>query len=106
MTRSDAHTLELEFRGGILGEPLLELYRARSLPLSVGTRIDLVGLSIEVLAQTEDGRVSAARFRFAQPLEDPRYRFVLWQGDRYVPFAPPAPGASVDVAAAHLRFGL
>jgi hypothetical protein len=106
VTRSDARTLELRYHGGILGSPLLELYRARSLALPIGTRIELLGLSIEVTQLTADGRVSAARFVFAHPLEDPRYRWIRWQGDRYVPFAPPPQGATVALPPARIRLGL
>ena len=106
VTRSDARTLELRYHGGILGSPLLELYRARSLALPIGTRVELAGLHIEVTQLTADGRVSAARFVFAHPLEDPRYRWIRWQGDRYVPFAPPPLGATVALPPARIRLGL
>ena len=105
ITRSDAQTLDVSYRGGILGSPLLELYRARTLPLALGTRVDLKGLSVEVTQVTRDGRVSAARFRFEHALEDERYRWVRWQDDRYVPFAPPPPGATVALPRADLRLG-
>jgi hypothetical protein len=106
VTRRDARTLELRYHGGILASPLLELYRARSLPLPIGTRIELDGLRIEVTQLTADGRVSAARFVFAHPLEDPRYRWIRWQEDRYVPFAPPPQGATVALSPARIRLGL
>jgi hypothetical protein len=105
VTRSDERTLELRFHGGILGSPLLELYRARTLPMPVGTRVELEGMSVEVTQTTADGRVSAARFSFAHPLEDERYRWIVWRGDRYVPFAPPPPGSAVAVPPADLRLG-
>ena len=41
ITRPDARTLDVAFEGGLLASPLLELYRARDLPMPVGTRVDL-----------------------------------------------------------------
>jgi hypothetical protein len=106
VARSDPRTLELTFEGGLLATPLLELYRARSLTLPVGSRVELHGLSIEVTSVTREGLVEKARFRFEHALEDARYRFVSWNGERFAPFAPPEPGRSVPVAPARLRFGL
>jgi hypothetical protein len=106
VTRSDERTLELRYHGGILGSPLLELYRARSLALPIGTRVQLSDLHIEVTQLTADGRGAAARFVFAHPLEDPRYRWLHWRDGRYVPFAPPPTGATVALPPARIGLGL
>ncbi|HEX7480121.1 MAG TPA: hypothetical protein VF331_20145 [Polyangiales bacterium] len=90
--RTDERTLELDYDGGILQTPFTELYRDRRLPMRVGERIELEGLSIEVLQLTSDGRPSSARFRFTQPLDAPSFRFYAWIDGRFVPFTPPPVG--------------
>jgi hypothetical protein len=104
--RPDAHTLDLTFTGGLLGAPLMELYRARQLTLPPGSRVNLEGMRIEVRALTEDGRIVAARFRFDAPLDDPRYCFLFWDGRGYRRFGPPAVGQRAELPAARLRLGL
>jgi hypothetical protein len=105
ITRSDARTLDVQYHGGILRSPLLELYRARSLPLPVGTKVELSDMTVEVTERTPDGRAAAARFTFRTPLDDPRYRWLAWSNGRYAPFTPPPIGASVQLPAAQLRLG-
>jgi hypothetical protein len=104
--RRDAHTLALGFEGGLLGSPLLELYRARELVMPRGSRVRLEGLAIEVEQLTADGRIAAARFRFDAPLEDPRFCFLYWDGDDYRRFELPLVGQVVELAPAELRLGL
>jgi hypothetical protein len=106
VTREDLHTLHLRFEGGLLAEPLLELYRAAEDTLPVGSRVALDGLSIEVTGHTPDGRIASARFVFDAVLEDPRFAFVAWNGERFAPYRPPANGATDRVPAAHMRLGL
>jgi hypothetical protein len=50
--------------------------------------------------------VSAARFRFRRPLDDPRRLWLAWDGARYAPRALPATGQRLQVPGAALRFGL
>jgi hypothetical protein len=103
--RTGARSLDVHYDGGILSSPLLELYRARDLPMPVGTKVELSDLSIEVTEQTPDGRPAAARFTFTTPLDDPGYRWLAWSGGHYVPFTPPALGRSVQLPAATLNLG-
>ncbi|MBK7583278.1 MAG: hypothetical protein IPI67_24180, partial [Myxococcales bacterium] len=53
----------------------------------------------EVRDATSDGRPRIVRVRFAEPLEDPRYRWVAWQGKSFATFTPPAVGDSVSLPA-------
>jgi hypothetical protein len=106
LTRRDAQTLDVRFVGGLLREPLLELYSAADHPPPIGHVVQLAGLGIELTQLTPDGRMLAARFRFDRPLEDPMLRFVRWQGERFVPWVPPPAGRTVHVAPAELRLGL
>jgi hypothetical protein len=76
------------------------LFRGSGYPLAVGQRVDLAGLSVEVLSLTEDGRPLAVRATFNQPLDDESLLWLAWDWgvSRYVPFELPAPGMSVRIA--------
>ena len=104
--RTDARTLELDYEGGILSLPFLELYRDRHIPMQVGQRIELQGLRIEVLATTPDGRVSKARFAFDTDLDAPSFRFYYWRDGGFVPFVPPPVGGQTVMPRASLALGL
>lgn len=104
VTRSDDRTMEVEYAGGILASPLLELYRARDRAMPAGTRVQLDGLTIEVVATTADGRPTRARFAFDTSLDDPRLRWMAWSGRGYTPFAVPRVGERVPVAPARIPF--
>ena len=54
--RTAANTLELEYAEGILSSPFMELYRDRRIAMTVGQRIELEGMTIEVRELTSDGR--------------------------------------------------
>ena len=74
------------------------LFRSGAFPMTQGQRIELTGMSAEVLTLTDDGRPSEARVRFARPLEDPSLSWLQWdwgKGD-YVPFVPAAIGQTVQ----------
>lgn len=106
VARSDARTLELDYEGGILSTPFLELYRDRRLAMTPGERVELTGLQIEVLEVTADGRVRRARFRFDSPLDAPSFRFYAWQNGRFERYAPPAVGAQHVLPAADFELAL
>ena len=104
--RLDDRTLGLRFEGGLMREPLLQLYRDPTRPLPVGTRIELRGLSIEVTENMADGHLLAAHFRFDRPLEDPVLQFVHWDGEGFAPYQPPRLGQRDRLAPARLELGL
>jgi hypothetical protein len=104
--RSDAYTLVLDYQGGILGTPFMELYRDRRIAMTPGQRVELEGLTIEVLAVTRDGRASRARFRFDTPLDAPSFRFYAWQDGRFERFVPPPVGMRRVLPGAHFELGL
>ncbi len=103
--RIDRRTLELRYEGGLLREPLLELYRSQRNPLRLGERIELEGLTIEVTALTDDGHVAAVRCAFDQDLDAPQLRFLAWDGHRLAPFAVPHVGAGARLPPARVSFG-
>jgi hypothetical protein len=89
--RPDAHTLVLQPVGGYLGDPFTANARGRAHPLAAGERVALAGWSVEIVGVAK-GRPTVVRVRFDVPLDDPTLRWVVWQGDRFVPFAVPAVG--------------
>ena len=105
-TRIDARTLEFEYREGILSSPFMELYRDRRIPMRRGERIDLEGLSIEVLDLTADGRAQRVRFGFDTVLEAPTFRFFYWVRGHFEKFVPPQIGGSQELPPAVLDFGM
>lgn len=97
--REDANTIILRPEAGYFTTPWADIFRLpASDPIAVGDRFSLDGLDIEVLNATPEGAPTEVRFRFDVPLEDPSLRLVSWQDGTYVPFIPPAPGASVEVS--------
>ncbi len=106
VTRTDARTLELDYEGGILGTPFLELYRDRRLRMAPGERVSLQGLQIEVLAVTSDGRARRARFSFDRSLDAPSFVFYAWLDGGFERLSPPAVGTRRTLPAAQLPFAL
>jgi hypothetical protein len=104
--RTDPSTLELDYAGGILSLPFLELYRDRHIPMHVGDRVDLEGLKIEVLDTMPDGRVNKARFAFDTPLDAPSFKFYYWLDGGFQPFTPPAVGEQQVMPVASIALGL
>lgn len=95
--RLDAHTLVLQPVGGYFGDPFTANARGRAHPFVVGARVALAGWSVEIAGVAHD-RPTVVRVRFDVPLDDASLRWVVWQGDRFVPFAVPAVGRSVAIA--------
>ena len=81
---------------------LLTLYRDPRLPITVGERVVLDGVTIEMTEVTADGRLAAARFDFDRPLESPELQFVYWNATAYAPFRLPAIERSRQLPAAEL----
>jgi hypothetical protein len=68
-----------------------------SQPLREGDEVRLNGLAIRVLKSTPEGRPTEVRFDFDVTLEDASLYFVTWQNGAYLPFEPPAVGATQQV---------
>ena len=68
-------------------------------PLSVGQRIHLPRMSVEVLAVDGKGFPVEAAFEFDVPLEDRSLRWLFWDWDdrHYKPFVVPAVGGTVEL---------
>lgn len=102
VTRIDEHTIEISTERGYGGARLYEIFWERGAQRPIGHRVDLGDVQVEVVDATPDGRHRAVRFRFVEPLDSPRWRWVAWVGDGYVAFEPPAVGASTTLPAIDL----
>jgi hypothetical protein len=103
--RVDPQTLEVTFPDGLLSNRELRPDRSRYLPMAPGTRVELEGYRVEVLADAPNAGPTRARFTFAKPLEDPSLAFYRWDERKFVPFVPPAMGEEVVVPGAVLPVG-
>ena len=106
LERSGARSLRLHYEGGILTTPFMELYRDRRLPMLPGYRVELTGLSIEVVHATPDGRADIADFTFDKALEDPSLCFYYWTDEGFSRFVPPGVGGTKKLPGAVSRYGL
>ncbi len=95
--RLDATTLRVTPEGGFLHYEIDRMMRAR--PFVVGDRIPLIGIEIEIEAITPEGRPASVLAHFATTLDDPTFTWLRWQGHTYVPYRPPAIGASETLPA-------
>jgi hypothetical protein len=103
--RVDAHTLELTYENGLLADPALRLFRDDRHPMKPGDSIALDGLQIVIQSVTSDGRPAVVTFTFAEPLDSPKLRWVIWQKDRFVRFTPPEnDGEAVDITPARREY--
>ncbi len=73
-------------------------------PFSVGQRIELADLEVVIRSVTSDGRPQSVEFRFHRPLEDPLYRWLMWQDHAFIPFTPPGVGERVTIPAVTVPF--
>lgn len=96
LTRTGADVFELEVIGGRMLETVFEqLVRDPAvLPLPVGTRVRLDGVTVTLLA-LEEGLPKRLEVRFDAPPEGGDYTFPIWRSGRLEPLTLPAVGASV-----------
>lgn len=95
--RPDARTLVVRPEPSYLGPQFDRLFRRPDEPLVFGERIELTGVTVEVTALDEAGRVSAATFHFDVDLDDPSLRWFQWKEGDFVPFTPPRVGETVEL---------
>lgn len=95
VTRENAHSLRVLAEDAYLFWSYDRLVRSLEYPFAAGQRIELAGMTVEILATTTDGRPSEARFDFDVPLEDPSLAWLQWREGKFGPFTPPAVGASI-----------
>jgi hypothetical protein len=94
--RPDACSLVLQPVGGYLGDPFTSNARGSGHPFVAGDRVDLDGFAVEIVGVAR-GLPTVVRVRMDVPLDDPSLRWVVWQGDRFVPFVVPAVGGTLAI---------
>jgi len=95
--RIDPHTINIRAeKGSITGYDIPFVKKNNKFSMSVGQKVALDDLSIEVL-EVNDGLPSAARFRFSVPLDDSSLIWFQWQDNGYVPFSLPAIGGTITM---------
>jgi hypothetical protein len=99
VTRAGAHTLVVEPAKGYLAAESDRLERPLSVPFAVGETVWMPDFDAEVRSITDDGRPRAVAFRFREPLDAPRYRWMKWGPRGAEPFQLPADGETVVVPA-------
>jgi hypothetical protein len=95
--RPNANVLVVRPEKGYLDWIADRLFRSEQHPLSVGEKVELAGMTVEIAVLTADGRPAEAAFRFAVPLEDASLRWLCYRDKAFEPFALPAVGESVEI---------
>lgn len=93
--RVDERTLDVSLSQGFLHDPMSQMMRGDPMGFRVGEAITAGTLRATPLALTDDGRPLRVRFAFSRSLDDPALRWTRWEGVRFVPWTPPAVGATV-----------
>jgi hypothetical protein len=99
VTREDLWTLVIEPAAGFLAVDADRIERHPSAGFAVGEVVGMPDFDAEVRAVTDDGRPREVAFRFLEPLEAPRYRWMRWGPGGAEPFALPAVGETVVLPA-------
>jgi hypothetical protein len=100
--RPDVKTIVVQPEYGYYALILDALFRDKKHPFSVGDRVELTGMTVEILELTGDNRPAKAAFTFAVPLEDPSLRWMQYKDGSFISFTPPAIGESVVLQAEKL----
>ncbi|MDT8303942.1 MAG: hypothetical protein RQ760_20845, partial [Sedimentisphaerales bacterium] len=93
--RPDAKTLILRSAFGFYTYVLDSLFRNEDHPFSIGDRVELTGMTVEIREITSYGNVAEAAFIFSVPLEDSSLRWLKHKDGAFVPFTPPEIGQKV-----------
>ncbi|UCE59290.1 MAG: hypothetical protein JSU63_17835 [Phycisphaerales bacterium] len=93
--RLDKYTLAVRPGRGFMAMIGDQLPRAPHLPMAIGERVELTGMTAEVISLTEDNRPFEVKFTFSVPLEDESLRWFTWGKRGFVPFAPPPVGDKI-----------
>ncbi len=100
--RPDTKTLIVRPAYGFYGHVLDALCRNKENPFSVGDRVELTGMTVEIRETDNVGRAIKAAFIFSVVLEDPSLRWLQYKDKTFVPFTPPAVGQRVVLSGGNL----
>jgi hypothetical protein len=99
ISRPDTRSLVFRPTPSYLTVPLDRLFRADSAPYAAGDVLELRGMRVVIQELDDRGRPAAVAFHFPVELEDSSLRWFQWKDGKFIPFAPPAVGETVDLAA-------
>jgi hypothetical protein len=103
LTRVDDRTLRVAATDGLLRHEVDRMTRSPAhRPFRVGDTVPLTGLTMELERVTADGRPASVLARFDRPLDDPSLVWLRWQDKTFVPYTPPAIGATDTLPAVDL----
>ncbi|MBW7992848.1 MAG: hypothetical protein FVQ84_22910 [Planctomycetes bacterium] len=100
--RPDANTLVVRPAYGFYVHVLDALFRNKQNPFSVGDRVELTGMTVEIREVTSNGYVPEAAFIFSVALEDPSLRWLQHKDGAFVSFTPPEIGQRVVLPGGNL----
>ncbi len=100
LKRVDERTIAIRSEQGFPSGFTDGVYRSGDQPFAPGQKIQLPGISVEVIAIHDENLVSEAVFRFNVPLEDPSLRWFRWDTGAFVSFQPPRIGDTIRLDAA------
>lgn len=100
--RTDMRVLEVTLSEGFLHDAMSQIVRGPPWRFRVGDTIEAGTLHAEVLAVGAHGRPTTMRFTLDHLLNDRAHRWVRWEGDRFIPWTPPAVGQEVVLPAIDL----
>jgi hypothetical protein len=98
LTRLDDAVFEIHCEGGMMRDPFLDVVRPGR--FVAGQRVDLPGVTYEVLAVRDGGYPTAIRFSFAaKPLVNGSRRFLIWRDHGFAEVTLPPVGGSLELPA-------
>ena len=95
--RPDGHTLVVRPQYGYYVWVLDGLFRSQEHPLLPGNRVELTGMTAEILDVSPNNTVTKVAFKFDRPLEDRSLRWLKWQDGDFTPFELPEIGQSLEL---------
>lgn len=95
--RVSDRTLQITPRSGFIFTPLEKHYRGNTYDLAKGTIVLLSEMKVQITETIPDGGPRSASFTFLEPLDSPRYRFVIWSDGEYRRFTIPEIGESIEL---------
>lgn len=99
LERIDEQTLKLDYAPpGLLTARFEPLFLTSSAPPEPGRIYVRPDFTVRVLESSEVGILSAS-FEFERSVDDPRYWFLAWQGERFQRIAMPTPGNRLELPA-------
>lgn len=104
LARPDSHTLVLQADPPFFSIPWDRLYRDPAESLRLGDETRLSDMVVRVTGVDSEARPNEIAYRFNEPLESDGLRWLMWNGDAFVPTQPPAVGTEVSLPRALPRW--